>query len=561
MRRPARLTVVVLAVTALALLIRLVGLGARPFHWDEARVGYWTLRSLETGVYEYRPIAGGPFLYLVNRLLFSLVGASDALARGVVALVGGLLPLSALLFHRPAGRSAREDDAEATPAVGLRADETALLALVLAVAPPLLYYSRFLRGDLPLVAFGLVAVGLFYRARHRRCRRCLYAGGVVSGLALTTSAFAVIMVACWLVAAVLTFDEGRVRREPIHAILDSGRRIVQGVVDWATPLARAGFATLAVTVFFYAPRGGPAGLYDPSTLPAALARATFGTVDRIVGVLILGRQFPPSHRNGHELLPYLADHAELFLATALPFLALALWGFFSERYTGHTRPLVAFTAYWAGVGLLFFPAATEVSAPWLLVHTLTPMAIPAAVGLAALGRYARDSFSAGDAVPIALALLLIAASGVHVGAVLVGDAYAEPDVDSDLAQFAQPDAELRPAVEAMSAAIDGTDGVDVLYVGGSFALEDESAIDSPPVPVDARDAFAARLPLSWYVERAGAETASLERPEGISERPPPVVVTVPVHQADVAGRLGDGYRAYEVDLALSGREVVIFVAN
>ncbi|MFB6256868.1 MAG: hypothetical protein ABEH58_09130, partial [Haloplanus sp.] len=34
----------VLATTALALAVRLVGLGARIFHWDEGRVGYWILR-------------------------------------------------------------------------------------------------------------------------------------------------------------------------------------------------------------------------------------------------------------------------------------------------------------------------------------------------------------------------------------------------------------------------------------------------------------------------------------------------------------------------------------
>ncbi|MFD1526235.1 TIGR03663 family protein, partial [Halolamina salina] len=86
MRRLDRVERGVVALAALALLARLVGLGTRPFHWDEARVGYWALRSLETGVYEYRPVAGGPFLYVVGRRLFALGLTSDAAARFPVAL-------------------------------------------------------------------------------------------------------------------------------------------------------------------------------------------------------------------------------------------------------------------------------------------------------------------------------------------------------------------------------------------------------------------------------------------------------------------------------------------
>ena len=126
MRRPDRVTQAVVAVTALALLARLVGLGTRPFHWDEARVGYWTLRSLAVGAYEYRPVAGGPFLYVVGRWLVTLLGPSDAVARLPVALLGGLLPLAALLF-----RSAGEPDGRDAPVAGLEAAETLSLAVLL----------------------------------------------------------------------------------------------------------------------------------------------------------------------------------------------------------------------------------------------------------------------------------------------------------------------------------------------------------------------------------------------------------------------------------------------
>ncbi|MFC6794536.1 flippase activity-associated protein Agl23 [Halobaculum halobium] len=137
-----RTVLAVAAVVALALVARFAFLGVRPFHWSEGRVGYWTLRYLETGVYSYRPAAGGPVVYLSTRWAIALLGSSDAAARSAVALAGGLLPAAALLFRGP-----------------LRDDETVALSALLAGSPLLVYYSRFLRGDVLAAAFGLVVVG------------------------------------------------------------------------------------------------------------------------------------------------------------------------------------------------------------------------------------------------------------------------------------------------------------------------------------------------------------------------------------------------------------------
>jgi uncharacterized protein (TIGR03663 family) len=562
MRRPARVTIAVLAVAALALLTRFVGLGARPFHWDEARVGYWTLRSLETGVYEYRPIAGGPFLYLADRVVFGMVGASDFTARAIVALVGGLLPISALLFHehnRVRRPPATEGRTPSSWRVGLSRTETVSLALLLALTPPLLYYSRFLRGDLPLAAFGLVAFGSFVRAHRTESRGWFYVGALFVGLAATTSALSPAMAACWLVAAALSFDEGRVRRDTSRAIRTRARRIADGVSDRATPLARGLFVVLGVVVLFFAPRGGNASLYNPGTLLAALERATVGAAEAFWGVFVLGRHAPPSHLNDHALLPYVEGLVGTLLATALPVVALAVYGFLLDRYSGRPRPVVAFATYWAGIGVLFFAGATEVNAPWVAVHVLVPLSIPAAVGLASFVDFGRRAVASEEAVPIALTLLLVLAGGVHLGAVLVGDAYAPPDDDSELAQYAQPSADLRPAMADATRAIEGNDGVDVLYVGSAYVVADESTLEAPPVPPGDRQAFSNRLPLAWYFESADAETASVGRPEGLTENPPPVVVTTPALQEDVATRTGSGYQAYEVELGLYDRDVVFFV--
>ena len=548
MSRLDRVQRAVVAVAAVALLARFVGLGTRPFHWDEARVGYWTLRSLETGVYEYRPVAGGPFLYVVSRRLFALGLTSDAVARLPVALIGGLLPLAALLFRRVQDRTA-----------GLSGTETVALAVVLAFAPPLLYYSRVLRGDLPLAAFSLVAVGFALRWRHRGDRRSLYAAAGAFGLALTTSGFALATIICWLLAALLTVDEARIRGEEAATIRARVRAGVASVAGRRVALLRGTAVAVVTALLFYVPRGR-IDLSEPASLPAALEAGTVGAVQRFLAVRVLARHAPPTYTNDHALLPFVAGTAELLLAAALPVVGLAVWGFFRERYAGRSRPLVNFAAYWAGAGLLLFPMATEVNEPWVAVHVLAPATLPAAVGLGALWNAGRERLAAGDAAGLAAALLLLSAAGVHTGAVVAGEVYDAPEAGDALPGYAQPGAEFRAPVAAIEGAIGDNAGVDVLYVGAPLAVADESALDRPPVPESARSAFSARLPLAWYLERAGAETASVDAPSAVGGSPPPVVVTTPEHRRAVADRLS-GYERYTVEQGLTNRRLVVFVAS
>jgi uncharacterized protein (TIGR03663 family) len=550
MRRLDRVERAVVALTALAVLARLVGIGARPFHWDEARVGYWTLRSLETGVYEYRPVAGGPFLYVVARRLFAFGLTSDAAARLPVVLIGGLLPAAALLFRRSDGSDRR---------AGLSGTETAALALLLAFAPPLLYYSRVLRGDLPLAAFSLLAVGLAWRGLHRNDRRTLYAGAAAVGLALTTSGFVLAVLGCWLVAGILTFDEARVRSETTESIRERARSGVDFVTDRWIPLLRAATVSIVVAVAFYLPRG-QIDLSEPSTLLAALEAGTVGSLQRFLSVRVLGRHAPPTYTNDHALLPFVVDTAGVLVAVALPVVAFALWGFFRERYAGRSRPLVNFAAYWAGAGLLLFPIATEVNQPWVAVHVLAPATVPAAVGLAALWNYAAGSVARGDAARVAAALLLLSAAGVHTGAIAAGEVYDAPEAGDSLPGYAQPGSEFRVAATAIESAVDGDEGTDVLYVGETLAVDDESVLDRPPIPERAQGVFSTRLPLSWYLERADAETASVAGAEAMPEELPPVVVTTSEQRRAVADRLS-GYERHTVRQGLTNRRLVVFVES
>jgi len=530
-----RVVLAVVAVTLLALAARLVGLGARPFHWDEARVGYWSLRFLDTGTFEYRPIAGGPFLYIAERYVLGTVGATDATARAVVAVIGGLSPLVALLFR------SRLNDAETVAMAGL-----------LAVSPALLYYGRFLRGDLPLAVFGLVVVGCAIRVLDAddaaAARPYRYLGAAALAFALATSAFVVGYLVCWLIAAALTVDQRRLigtgaeARERLDAAIDRLRGTTRSALG-------ALGVFLVVHLFFYAPRVG--GSIRPSS--ATVEAAFVGAARSFYGVRVVGRR----QGGEHQLLPYLSAHVETLLAASAVVVGLAAVGFLVDRYgRGPTRPVIAFHAYWAGSSLLIIPMITEESAAWLTVHTVAPAVVPAAAAVGLLARYASRALSRDDAVGVAVAALIALAVAGQLGVAVMGTAYGPTTPENPLAHHAQPADDLDPFVADVSAAIEGNEGVDVLFYGPEFVPTYDDTPDRPPVS----DTWGNRLPLPWYLERMGAETGGVRDRAGLDalESRPPVIVADAGRRSALSAQL-DGYESSTYRLSLWNREVVVFV--
>ena len=555
--------VVAIAVAGLAL--RVVALGGRPFHWDEARVGYWTLRYLETGAFQYRPIAGGPLLYHLERVAFALFGLSDRVARLPVAVVSGALPLVALLFRD------RLDDIE-----------TVVFAAVLAVQPVVLYYSRFLRGDVLLALFGLAAVGFTLRAWDRRRRRDAYAAAVCLPLAASASGFVVGYLLCWAGAWLLVADGRTVAGDGGAGIHRSTAAIRRRLAGQVTPAARAGLLATAVTVLLFAPRSGSGlgiGLDDPSTIHLAVYEGTVGALRRFVGVRVVDR-FPDGT---HAILPYLGDAGGLLVGLALPVVlfgvATTLWA----RYATRRRPLVEGAGYWGLLAAIVFPTIAEVSAPWTLVHIVVPLSLPAAVGAVGVVRYGistaagsdtggppdadtadgdatdRSSLNAGTAIAIVLVVLAV---GAQTGAVVAGGVYGPSDRSNELAQYAQPADDLAPIEAAARAAADNDpETTEVVYVGSAYDVPAAATTDSPPVG----DAWGNRLPLPWYVAAAGADATSTANVSTFAARyeddTPPVVIAAPTHRGALSDQLGEAYEPTGYRLGLWNRAVVVFVAD
>ncbi|MFC5368314.1 flippase activity-associated protein Agl23 [Salinirubrum litoreum] len=551
-----RTTLAVAGIVLVALVVRLAGLGTRSFHWDEARVGYWTLRYLETGFFQYRPVAGGPFLQIVNRHVFALFGPSDTTARLVPALLGGLLPATALLFR---GR--------------LRDDETLALAALFAVEPALLYFSRFSRGDVPLVVFTVLAVGCLLRAYDGYVasqrpgateaptgatpRRWVYAGLLCGTLALTTSAFVLPTLACVLFAGYVVADQRLLRRGdgPAAGLTELAERL-PSAREAVTPVARGALLAVVVLVTFFAPRAGPFGgasLWRPATFPTVLVESLVRPASAVWGVWIVNRE-------GHAVLPYLADFAGLVAAVALPVLLLAVAAFLWDRYReGRPRGLVTFGSLWGGTALLLFPIASETLGPWLLVYVTAPLAFPAAVGLAGLVRWGRESAGRSEAGNVAAVTLLLVAFAGGVAVPATENAVGQPDRADRLADYAQPADDLDGFHANVSAAVAGHEGTDVVYVGDQFYTPSASQNEFPPVS----DRWGNRLPLAWYVERTGATTDSVRTVEELDtvDDPPAVVIALAGQRGALSRTLGDGYTATEYRYRLWNERVVVFVAD
>ncbi|UPW00804.1 TIGR03663 family protein [Halorussus gelatinilyticus] len=557
--RVGSVRVAVAGVVLLALAARLFALGSRVAHQDEARVAYWAYRYAESGVYWYRPVVHGPFLTIVNGNVFALLGASDFTMRLVPALVGGLLPLGALLFRQR-----------------LRDSETVALALLLAANPLLLYFSRFYRNDLLLAGFMLVAVGFFVRAYDHRRPAYLYAGTAAFALAVTTKENALVYPVCWFGAAALLWDRRLLRESDetsaLSAAADRVRRVARGVWRWRIPFAVAVFEFFAVVVFFYAPRGAGANasptlggtLRDPTLLPALVGEATLGSWHEFTGKWVGGNDHSYLW-TAKSLWPALAEGGAVVLA-------FAALGFLVDRYSGESpRDVVGFAFFWGASSLAGYPVIVDNPFPWEVVHVVVPLAIPAAVGLALVARLGAASIADGDGISAAAAAVVLVLVVAQVGGTAVATSYLHPQSDdNELVQYAQSGSEMKPLLGDLRRISNVNDGIDVLYYGATFYAADERSLRTPP----GTGGWFDRLPLAWYLEAAGATTDSTTRPGIVGADPPPVVVALGnvetcdepyANASDIDHHLRD-YERHEVhrflhDSGCHKSSLVVFVAE
>jgi hypothetical protein len=210
---------------ALALVLRLVMLGAAPLSESEAALA---LQSLGIAHGARPELAGQPGTLMVSAALFFLFGSSNFLARLWPAISGSLLVLAPLGFRKQLG---------SRPAL--------ILAFFLALDPGLVALSRQVGSPLPAIAFALLAAALWLS------RKPLLAG-IAAGLALLGGP----QVWAGLIAGGLALGIAALFNRSRPAAVDTEEQ-PEASSPVAAPSGRltAGIAALVATLFWLAPQG------------------------------------------------------------------------------------------------------------------------------------------------------------------------------------------------------------------------------------------------------------------------------------------------------------------
>ena len=178
-----------LAIVIVALVMRLWELGGRTVHYDEAIHLHFAWRLSESSGaflgwpwvfgtdYIHSPWMHGPFQIQLTALIFRIFGDTDVTARLGYVLFGTALVAVPYFFRDYLGR---------TGAV--------LAALMLALSPTLLYFSRFGRNDIIMAFFAASLLVLMWRYWEEGHRRYLYLASAILGLMFATKETAYLVV-------------------------------------------------------------------------------------------------------------------------------------------------------------------------------------------------------------------------------------------------------------------------------------------------------------------------------------------------------------------------------
>ncbi len=158
---------VFLLIFIFAILLRFWHLDLKLLHHDEAIHAWFSYELLTKGAWVYDPSYHGPFLYYVTAGMFSLFGDSDLVARFLPSLFGVLLiPLVYCIFR-----------------IGyIDKKQTLLAALLVALSPDMVYFSRFLRHDIFMLFFSfLLLVAILYYFEYGQTRYAVIGALAMAG--------------------------------------------------------------------------------------------------------------------------------------------------------------------------------------------------------------------------------------------------------------------------------------------------------------------------------------------------------------------------------------------
>jgi uncharacterized protein (TIGR03663 family) len=328
-RRPRGELIAYAVLVAVALALRFLDLGDRPFHHDESQDAYFSWTFWKDGGYEYDPLLHGPLRFYLTAAMYTLFGASDFTARLAPALMGTLMVPLPYLLRDQLGR------------VGAFA-----AAVALATGPSYLYFSRFAREDIYIAAItlALLVVAFRFLSTPRRYHPALIGVLLAASFATKETTFITLFVAGTFFLAVLVSPWRDVVIAPVRSV---------GLDSWGWALAGfVGVYTILFTTFLTNPEGVK-GLYTG--------------LDYWLGQHDVGR----------------GGESRLFYGVILSFIewpALLLGAIGAVTAIRRPSLLRVFLVWAFVVSLAVYSWAGEKFA-WLVLHPLLPLLLLAGVGV------------------------------------------------------------------------------------------------------------------------------------------------------------------------------------
>jgi uncharacterized protein (TIGR03663 family) len=371
------------AIVVLAAALRFPGLNLRPMHADEAVHAAKMGQLLEQGRYEYDPVEfHGPTLNYLTLVPAWLRGTAryqdldEFTLRSVPAAIGVLLVGAHLLL---------------IPVIGFRA--AAVSALLTAVSPALVYYSRYYIQETLLVGFSFGALVSICRYVLRPCTRWALSAGACVGLMFATKETWVIAVAAMAAAfgLAVAFDRSRGTDQDGGSTRWAGRHLLAAILA----------ATAVSGLFFSSFLSHPGGVIDSViAYPTYVGRATASTTWHI----------HPWHYYLDLLLYFREGGGPVWTEAVI--LVLALVGVAAalarKSVPGVDRRLLGFLGFYAVLMVIAY-ALIPYKTPWCLLGFLHGLVLLAGVGAVNLFDVSRSALARG------LVVAFLVAAVAHLG--------------------------------------------------------------------------------------------------------------------------------------------------
>ncbi|MET0648514.1 MAG: flippase activity-associated protein Agl23 [Pyrinomonadaceae bacterium] len=346
------------AILLLAFALRVYALEMKPLHHDEGVNGFFLTNLLKQGRYVYDPENyHGPTLYYLTLPFVKFAGLHTFVVRLVTALFGVGVVWLVLCLRRRVGTVA-----------------ALAAALLVAVSPACVFYSRYFIHEMPFVFFTLGLVVAALRFGETGAVSDLLLASAAAALMFATKETAFISVGT-LALAWLTADLW-------ERVRGGGRR---SKYVWAPPAPEGGFAKLNREGTAVAAIVGAAALF--AFIWVAFYSSFFthwkGAFWDSFEAFVRWKKTGMSAFHGKPWYTYIGwlmqeDVAVLVLGTAGAAVAL-----FERR----RNRFVVFAAAW-GFGLLAAYSIISYKTPWLVLNFLVPLALAAGYFVQTFGAWA-----------------------------------------------------------------------------------------------------------------------------------------------------------------------------